>query len=68
MESTQPQIRQRVNIAQTAKGLHQVEVTYESVADLGIDPILIANEALQLVKSIEAKLKADGRKLVTDSE
>ena len=68
MEQTQPQIRQRVNVSQTAKGLSQIEVTYERVSENGIHPDQIAEETLQMIKAVEAKLRSDGRKLVTDSE
>lgn len=61
-----PSIRQRINISQTAKGLHQVEVTLERVSEAGVHPDQMAEEALHLLKSEEKKLREDGRKLVVD--
>jgi hypothetical protein len=65
-ETTQPQIRQRVNVSQTAKGLSQVEVTYERVSETGIHPDQIAEETLQLIKAVESKLRDSGRKMAVD--
>jgi len=71
-----PQIRQRLNVAQTAKGLHQIECTVEIVNGSTTDPkdvalkidFDLAQKTLDLIKSMEKKLKDDGRKLVTDGE
>lgn len=68
-EETVPRIRQRINISQTAKGLHQVEVTLEIVDENPQAPTsheIIASHALDLLKTIEKKLKDDKRKLATE--
>lgn len=74
MLDNQPQIRQRINVTQTAKGLHQIEVTVEIVNGSTNDPKDIAvkldfdlpQKTLDLIKAMEKKLKDDNRKLVTD--
>jgi len=71
-----PQIRQRLNVTQTAKGLHQIECTVEIVNGSSTDPKDVAvkidfdlpQKTLELIKTMEKKLKDDGRKLVTDGE
>jgi hypothetical protein len=61
-----PQIRQRINVTQTAKGLHQIECTFESIERAQTDANVIAEQTLKLIKAVETKLKEDGRKLVTE--
>lgn len=68
-----PMMRKRVNVAQTAKGLHQVECTIEVIDVLKSDPQDVAKfvafdvstEVLNTIKGVEEALKKDGRKLVT---
>lgn len=63
-----PHTRKRVNISQTAKGLHQIDVTVEDVNEVAIDATKLAGMALEVLKAIEKALTEDKRKLVTEVE
>lgn len=63
-----PHVRQRINISQTAKGLHQIDVTVEQVSETPDMPEVMAQRALDLVKATEKALTEDKRKLVTEVE
>ncbi|UVF62477.1 hypothetical protein [Nitrososphaeria virus YSH_922147] len=68
--------RFRINVSQTAKGLHQFDVTIEldsnvfknvneiDAADIKIKSI--GEKLLEVLKDAEEKFRKDGRKLVTD--
>lgn len=67
-DATVPHIRQRVNISQTAKGLHQVECTVEVVdeKDNATSTEQLTQLALNILQAEEKKLKDAGRKLAID--
>jgi hypothetical protein len=66
-EGTVPYYRVRTHISQTAKGLHEVECTVEILRTVDIPEIdKLTDMALEILKQQEAKIKADGRKLVKD--
>lgn len=68
--------RFRINVSQTAKGLHQFDCTIEldsnifkninevDAADIKIETI--GKKLLDVLKDAEKQFKEDGRKLVTD--
>ena len=57
--------RIRVNVKQTSKGLHYLDVTVEVSAEQ-----VAANDVnvLEILKSKEQELKYDGRKIVGDEQ
>lgn len=63
MDSTPP--RFRINVSQTAKGLHQFEATVEMPADSD-ETGHIGERLLDMLKKTEASFRKDGRKLVID--
>ena len=67
-EETVPRIRQRVHISQTAKGLHQVECTVEVVDEPNKTTTTdeLTKKALEVLQTMEKKLKDDKRKLATE--
>jgi hypothetical protein len=70
--------RFRINVSQTAKGLHQFEVTVEmesstfkKVSDIDAADIklqTLGEKLLEVLKDAEQKFREDKRKLVVDSE
>ena len=59
--------RKRVNVKQTAKGEWQIDVTVEITNGTIVSNDFIAKESLDLVKSVETKFVADGRRMAGDA-
>lgn len=68
--------RFRINVSQTAKGLHQFDVTIELDSDIfkkinemdagDVKNLSLGSKLLEVLKNAEKQFKDDGRKLVTD--
>lgn len=69
--------RFRINVSQTAKGLHQFDVTIELDTSIfkkvkdehdvaNMEDISLGGKLLEILKDAEKKFKDDGRKLVVD--
>ena len=67
-QENKPYVRQRLNVSQTSKGLHQVEVTVETLSSNGEQPSAIADGVLKLIEETENRLRQTHRKLVIDSD
>ena len=61
----EPRERVRVNAKQTAKGLWQIEATFEDEA-VNVDTAIVARRLHETIDTVENEIRASGRMLVTD--
>ena len=61
----EPRERVRVNAKQTAKGLWQIEATFEDEA-VNVDTAIVARRLRETIDTVENEIRASGRMLVTD--